>query len=817
MVAEAPDPRTFKGWEDAFQYPIPVVRKLEQQLRSNADENREKLRSLRELPQPPRHGRNDNRHGGPHGAGRGQTLKSWTQLQFENAGSYYEQCGQAGLIYSKTRLDSPVAELDKALLTETDQERYTFASQLAVLRSSPIVITRLMKNEGSYLLMAKVLVISRLLHKAMSQSANKPSIVDQLWERLLSARRKLIKRIENRMSSAEGEPADLVESMCAYALITSSTPTDVLHHFHKIRLEKSVKLLQHGDDELAKHGTSALKLCIQTCLDTQTIFPRRLADSLAKLKTQPLIQDPDVCALHELNLDIHDRWIGDEARNYTPWPRHDELQRADAERILHQWSRQAISVFLKGTKEALESENRLKEVATLRQELIETWILSGSRMAGVKSANVLDDLRDTMNSHLETIVRLRSQTLRNVVVELSTVLGSPSLMQSSSLSLWGEYPKSADVSNGAQAFKSTLVNIHQGRDNSVVGIVSAFDAWAESILEVKSIVKSMKEARWDDTFADDVDESDDDDLGDSKQTLLSDDDPRLLEEVTQEALAHTLQNLGKSFGQIIIQMTEDDDDDIDVLKICFLLRVIREIGERIPNLKLQEKASVLATPFTPALLKPLHKTLASFVAQPTADAYAKALAGGLKSRTKSHILWEGNPALPAQPSPSAVRYLQSLTKAMAACGNDLWAPLAVREIKASAVEHLTLPLKSNLDLLRQPAVAPIKEVKSDNVNGDSPDSGEQKEETETKEQVNGENEIDIAAAIELRDRKLKQALFDMLFIQRFIGSSHHSPDAIDDIVSTIASTTLDENSKARLRKSAADYAKKTYLLFALLA
>jgi hypothetical protein len=46
MATEAPDPRTFKTWEDAFQYPVPVVRKLEQQLRNNANENREKLRSL---------------------------------------------------------------------------------------------------------------------------------------------------------------------------------------------------------------------------------------------------------------------------------------------------------------------------------------------------------------------------------------------------------------------------------------------------------------------------------------------------------------------------------------------------------------------------------------------------------------------------------------------------------------------------------------------------------------------------------------------------------------------------------------------------
>lgn len=46
MTTEVPDPRTFKSWEDAFQYPIPIVGQLERQLRNNADDNREKLRSL---------------------------------------------------------------------------------------------------------------------------------------------------------------------------------------------------------------------------------------------------------------------------------------------------------------------------------------------------------------------------------------------------------------------------------------------------------------------------------------------------------------------------------------------------------------------------------------------------------------------------------------------------------------------------------------------------------------------------------------------------------------------------------------------------
>lgn len=43
---EVADPRTFKSWEEAFNYPVPIVKKLEVQLRSTANDNRERLRSL---------------------------------------------------------------------------------------------------------------------------------------------------------------------------------------------------------------------------------------------------------------------------------------------------------------------------------------------------------------------------------------------------------------------------------------------------------------------------------------------------------------------------------------------------------------------------------------------------------------------------------------------------------------------------------------------------------------------------------------------------------------------------------------------------
>ena len=45
-AAEAPDPKTFKSWEDAFHFPVPAVRRLEQQLRNDISSNRERLRTL---------------------------------------------------------------------------------------------------------------------------------------------------------------------------------------------------------------------------------------------------------------------------------------------------------------------------------------------------------------------------------------------------------------------------------------------------------------------------------------------------------------------------------------------------------------------------------------------------------------------------------------------------------------------------------------------------------------------------------------------------------------------------------------------------
>ncbi|KAH7411607.1 hypothetical protein DE146DRAFT_242987 [Phaeosphaeria sp. MPI-PUGE-AT-0046c] len=789
MATGAPDPRTFTSWEDAFQYPVPVVRKLEQQLRNNADDNREKLRSLvgtsyRRL------------------LDTAETIIDM-EVRMEQVESKLARVGQSCNPRGLDRIFSNTVKMETQTRSR-DGERYALASQLSVLRNAPTVMTRLMKGDGSHLLIAKVLVIARLLHKALMQNKNKPPIVDQLWVKLLSMRRRLLRRIDQRLASATGEITSLVESMCAFALATSSAPSDVLQHFHKVRMDKMVGELKRGGDELAKHGISALKLCIQTCLDTQTIFPRRLAEALTKLKAHPLVQDPHVRGLFELNLDVHTRWIGDEARDYTPWPRHDELQRSEAEKILHKWSKDAIAAFLKGIKKAIEGEDRLKEVANLRSELIETWILSGSRMAGVKSVNVLDDLRDTMNEKLESIVRARTQRLAWVVSELTTQVDNLS-SDMPKLSLW-ETSSSSDLSNGAHHFKSTILDTYQGRDDHVNSLTSAFDKWMESLLEVKGIVKSMKEARWDDMFADDVDDDSDDDLGDSKQTLLSDDDPRLLEEVTQEALQEALENLGKSFSELVSSST-GSTTHLSVHKAVFILRVVREIGDRIPRLKLQEKSTALASPFSTVSLDSLYQVLGAHVVAPTTQELDASLSTTSKTKSNNHILWEGNPPLPSQPSPSAFRFLRQLNKRMAALGSDLWVSACAAALKEKAAGGVREIIEKHVVTIKADDTT---ERKDNDKEGDEPDDEVAAVNGDTKPAGDDDVSSDMR---ETQQRRLKQLIFDALYIQRFVAAG----DGNDDWTKTTEMSDLDDAAAARLKKSAGDYAKKTYLLFALLA
>ena len=672
-------------------------------------------------------------------------------------------------------------------------------------------MTRLLKKGGSSLLIAKVLVLSRLLHKALSQTANKPPFVDNIRDQLASLRRRLLTRIDKHLSSPTADTSTLVENMCAFSLATTSTPTDVLRHFHHVRMEAIVKAFE-PHEKVQEHILNSLELCVRTLQDTQAIFPRRLADSLSKLKLHPLMQDPDIRAITELNLNIHERWIVDEARNYTPWPRHDELQRVDAEKLLKSWAKHAISSFLKGMKDVLSHVQDFKAVAELRRQLFETWLASGSGVPGLKSSGVLDDLREAMNSHLGSIVHVRAQGLHIIISEISKTLENWSATDREiKTSLWDNSTTSMEISNGAESFKQAVLDKSHGRSDYVLRIVSMYQQWANSALEAKSIIKEMREARWDEDFGDGAEDSDDEFGLDSKQALLSEDDPRLLEEKVQEAISEALLELQKNLKTLIARLTSDTQES-SLPQAIFLLRVLREVSERIPRLGLKDTESTSPSlPFASSLVEPLHNALATSISQSALDSLKRRLRKFSTSRRiLSRTLWEGNPPLPVQPSPGTFKFLHMLSKDMGVRGSDLWASGAVRTIKSVAGTEVCNLLKECANSIHaedETLVVHDKQVNNIKQEGDEDD-----------QQVEDESAIDKR---KVKKEKLTQLLFDVSYLQRCLSLSDHSSSS-DEHFDTLSEATyqaasLDEASRARLRKSAADYRKRTYLLFALLS
>jgi hypothetical protein len=325
---------------------------------------------------------------------------------------------------------------------------------------------------------------------------------------------------------------------------------------------------------------------------------------------------------------------------------------------------------------------------------------------------------------------------------------------------------------------------------------------------------------WDDPFADDIDMDDsDDEFGsESKQTLLSADDPRLLEQTTQDALAAALSSLSASFAKIVRGLVPEGNtaSNEHVSKAVFILRLVREIKDRIPRLRLADNTTTTphATPFTKDIQRPLHRALAAQIVHPEVQAYRKSLlSSGRKSSPKSQILWEGNPALPIQPSPTAFRYLSKLVKSMAHHGSDLWVPEAVRVLKVMAGEEMERVWEECVAAATTHTPTENSPIPvTDSAPGPSVEQGSE-DDQDAVEQVTSPVSTS-ASAHEDNTGHLTQLAFDMLYIQRYLSTTANRNGALESVYEH---AHIDEGMQTRLKKSAADYARKTYLLFALLA
>ncbi|KAJ5984955.1 hypothetical protein N7499_008787 [Penicillium canescens] len=731
MAPEAPDPQSLKSWHDAFQYPIPTVRRVEQELRRDIASNKEKLRALvgmryRDL------------------VGTAETIVAMNR-DIQDVETVLADVGRRCNPRLVERKHVHARQI-KSGDVEKNADKHAFGAQLALLHRCTTSITRLLRRRASLLLISKILVVSRLLHKTLSQHESVPPFLDDLRNQLAPLWRTLLKRIEKRLASTGATEDDIIESLAAYCLATSSSSDDAIHHFHQVRLDVIASQLDLSRENIPK----ALQLFVRTLQTSKVLRHRQFSEVLSKLKARPILADPEIRSLDGLEVEVLGRWVAPVVKNFTPWIKLSELNRTDGIDSIKEWSLQAFEKFAEGCQKDLAHSNDFSELLSLRTETIELWLSSWGSTIIHGSLDVLERLRRIFNDQLSRILK---------------------------------------------TFKQTVADRLLGRDEDVSTVLVTYKAWLTSIQEVNESIDSLRRMRWTDILVGGEVEDEDIDI----TPRLNEDDPRLLSDALHSAVRESFNNLQTSFSSAFKSFGSSHSSE----KATFLLRLIRLVRRDIP-------ARFVAGDFvfSSDIVPELQKLLAS-------EAVAKTGSLKMLPSSKTHpqtgkakmvpgrSLWEGNPAVPVQPSASTFKFLRRLTSTMDTCGSDLWDPSTVQALKQALKKELETAITSSLDDLESPD-SPSKSETND----EEPATNGDKDQEKKPAEYNTEGQVDA-----LRDWKM-QLFFDSLYLSRMLGEQYQLADVV-----ARAQKSADPSAEAvkTIRQSANEYWARTELLFGLLA
>ena len=648
------------------------------------------------------------------------------------------------------------------------------------------------------MLAAKVLVLSRLLHKKLSDHQHAAGYLDSLRGTLGNLRRKLLAKINQRLGHSQVTKEGLLNAMCAYSLATSSSAADILRHFHHIRLEAITA--RAGDPSQTQNDVlEALRCWVTTLHETQALFPRQLASALSRLKLTSIFDDPTIRSVHEFDFAIHEKWIGDDVKYFTPYIVHDNLQSASAIGQLAAWASKAFQAFIQNLHALLELAIDPWAVANLRKECLALLISSRSHVVGVSKAEILDKLRGPLLARLLRLIDMRCGALGEVMSRIASLLREwkPATSEVPQL-LWNGSVANANLQAGARSFMEALNDSVYGTNDAVRTVMISYGRWHATVHELEAIIRHLRQARWmDDVY----DIEDEDEMSDSVQSLLSENEPRAMSAGLSQSLVVCFADFEESIGKLVVPFETDGDSGS---KAAFLVRILREIREDLPspcaNLDIGR-----------TVLNDLHLCLAKHVERSPTTGYKSAMTKALTHPgVPSKALWGGSPERPLLPSSWTVKLLRSRHQAMAAIGSDLWSP--------SAVQKLKIVLRASLATeLWHATTMPAKMNGHDDSGEDTPgaDGAAAGDEVPNGEKNEGADGSTAAST----DSKI-QLLFDLSYIDEI--TSQPAPaglaDALDGYISRVAQESKLEGSEVkRVKANAAEYWKRTSLLFALLA
>ncbi|KAF4446014.1 Oligomeric Golgi complex subunit 1 [Fusarium austroafricanum] len=724
--------------------------------------------------------------------------------------------------------------------TKENKSSTSMAARLRLLDACVLVVGRILKGGGGLgdnvkrgdrlVLSTKVLVLSRLLINSLvddATDAGSRRAIETARTSVSKLRRKLLRNVEKVFERAgdETEREDVQKALCAYSLATSSGAKDVLRHFLHVRGEAMELAFEVGENDRkrsAEDVVQSLKLYSRTLLDVQALVPGRLSLALSGLRSHPLLADPGLKQLEGLRLDTYERWCNEEIQYFTPFVRHDDLDGSQAREMLSAWSDKGSEVLLDGLKNTLDTMSEFKLIMELRTRVLELWIRDGGKARGIDPSEMQDSLRKAINSRMLNVLDTKVSKLRLVGSELSAALGRwKDGITDEHVSIWNDEGYDEALAGGAAPFVQEIVSRLYGRNDAVSKAAHCYKSWYHVIDDVKGVVEQLRQQRWDN----DYDEIEDEETIEARQKLLSRDDPQMLQERLDTMLDKSFKELEDQIQSLWDERAESSRNGKVAM---YFLRVMRDIRHQLP-----ERPSIKT--FGLKIVPSLHEKVAVAVSKPALEEYSTQ---GLSQRAVvGRPLWDGEPALPNQPSPGIFQFLRSLSLSMSDEGVDLWTKAAMSSLK----KHLTKQLCEMWEAAVLDNSAGQEDVsKEQDSLGEKPEKGGAKDdkdgdeaEDEDAEETDGKKiSVEESAKTEEPAKEKKpglnpeqkadlftQWLFDIALLRHCIGNTEEpSCSSFRDLEDNVYQhSKLDDAAKQRISKSANDFWQRTSLLFGLLA
>lgn len=808
-MASAPDPPNFTSSAQIFsaKHTLPQIRSLHKALHVQIEDKASRLRS---------------QVGGSYRELLG-TADTIVQMRADNdrvqelLGSMGARCGR-GVVSAKAAGLADLAAREQSAASGR-------AVRLRLLDACGLVAGRILGGQGGVdgatrgerlVLATKVWVLSRLLVKILGEEASDEGAQRQLQAARKATgalRRRLLGCVRTVLDKADDGAGrdDVLRALCAYSLVTSSGARDVLRYLLAAR-EEAMALAFARDEGMphpaAEDVVGSLRLYTSTLLKVQLLVPAKLSPALAGLKSRPLLDDASVKALEGLRLDVSAGWCSEEMRYFRPFVRHDDLDATQARDKLAEWADKGGQMILEGLNKTLGRMTELESIVRLRTRVLQFWIRQGGRIKGLDPLEMQDDLRRAINARMLAVLEAKAAKLRLVGAEVGATLEAWQQGATGHVAgLWDDTGYDAALAKGGVTFVHEVVTRLYGRSDAVSKAVHCYGSWARVMDDVRDAVEQLRRQRWDN----DEEEIEDEETIEARQQALSRDDPGRLQERLDAAVDRAFDELEAQLGRLL---EERSGGPANGPMAMYVIRVLRDVRSQLP-----ERAAV--EDFGLALVPGLHGSVAAHVSAPALDEFAAAFLpdGGGVGRQ----LWEGEPALPSQPSAGVFRFLQALSLSMADAGVDLWSAAAVTALKKHVCRRLRDTWQRELADLASGRVADKDGAGGDAAEDAAESDGKGRE--EDKDDGGGKDEdedTEQGARLTASQRRdiCVQWHFDVSYLLCCVGNL--SGSASEDLQAM--ETRISEQSglgegaaRQRVVKAAQDYWQRTSLLFGLLA